>query len=244
MKQILLTFFLGFFCLCGLNVSAKDFTLTIIRTSENIGSTTGELFINGNFVCHTLELPWQNNASYISSIPAGTYTARIRYDKKDQWRVQLNNVPNRSGVQLHIGNYPSQIQGCVLVGDEVYNKENRIAGSEIAFNRLRSEFYGTTGEPISSPDVDIKVEIKYTVARTKFINEYNVEWEYAKDDIWLYGPERLVNNEYKRDLKFIYIKYRGPNTYYRFPIHGGIWEYASKKDGPWDSAEVYYRREN
>lgn len=218
-------------------VSAQnEFNILIVRTSINSKSTTGELFVNGNFIAHTLELPWENNASYISSIPAGKYTAHLRYDKNDRWRLQLDDVPDRTGVQLHIGNYPAQIQGCVLVGDEVFNESNKIEKSGTAYNRLKTEFYGSV-TPNSTPDKKILVTVKYNVSRTELSNKTGVVWRYADSNLWLQGPERLENKEYKRDLKYIYIKYRGPNFYFRFPIHGGRSEFSSQPNGPWTQAD-------
>jgi hypothetical protein len=214
----------------------SDFNILIVRTSYNSGSTTGELFVNGKFIAHTLELPWENNRSYISAIPAGKYTAHLRYDKNDKWRLQLDNVPNRTGVQLHIGNYPSQIQGCVLVGDEVFNESNKIEKSGSAYNRLKTEFYGSA-TPNTTPDKQIQVTIKYNIGRTELVNKTGVVWRHADTNIWLQGPERLENKEYKRDLKYIYIKYRGPNFYFRFPIHGGRSEFANQANGPWTQSD-------
>lgn len=221
-------------------LAQNEFDVTIVRTSYNSGSITGELFVNGKFVAHTLELPWRNNESYVSSIPAGKYKAHLRYDKKDQWRVQLDGVPGgRTGVQIHIGNYPSQIEGCVLVGDEVYNDNNKVEKSASAYNRLKAEFYGSEN-PVSTPDKEITVTIKYNVGRTELVNQTGVVWRHADSNLWLQGPEKLENREYKRDLKYIYIKYRGPNFYFRFPIHGGRSEYSSKADGPWTEADDEY----
>lgn len=247
--KILILLLIIFIAISGFRINTKskleDFTITIIRTSYNANSVTGELFANGNFICHTLELPWQNNQSYISSIPSGKYKAILRYDKNDKWRIQLENVPKRSGVQIHIGNYPSQIEGCVLVGDEVFNADNKIEKSSNAYLRLKSAFYGTS-DPITTPDVNIYVEVKYTPERTKLINNQGTIWQHADQNLWLYGSEKLENYEYKRDLNFIYIKYRGPNFFFRFPIHGGISEYSSSKNGPWEKgdSDSDFRREN
>lgn len=250
MKANQLILLLGIFsAITGFRGNAKsgseDFTITIVRTSYNSSSITGELFVNGKFICHTLELPWQNNQSYISSIPSGKYKAILRYDKNDKWRIQLENVPNRTGVQIHIGNHPSQIEGCVLVGDEVFNADNKIEKSAGAYTKLKTAFYGIS-DPNTSPDVNIYVEVKYNTGRTKLTNNQGTLWQHADKNLWLYGPEKLENYEYKRDLDYIYIKYRGPNFFFRFPIHGGISEYSSSKNGPWEKGDANsnYRREN
>lgn len=223
---------------------AADLKIKIVRTSENLSSTTGELFVNGQFVAHTLELPWQNNQSYISSIPAGTYKAILRYDKNDRWRLQLLNVPGgRTGIQIHVGNHPGQIEGCLLVGDKVVNAENRLEGSGNAYARLRTAFYGTS-TPVASPDVDVSIEIQFPPGRTQLRDAQGAVWLYDGSGKWLYGPEHLLNMEYQRDVKFIYIRYRGPHLYFRFPLFGGAHEYSSKRDGPWEPGESSVTRVN
>ena len=218
--------------------------ITIVRTSENGGSTTGELYVDGQFIAHTLELPWRNNASYISAIPAGAYPAHLRYDKSDGWRIQLDNVPGRSGVQIHVGNYPSQIEGCVLVGTGVVNSENRVEDSGAAYDRLRNAFYGSTN-PNASPLKDVIVEVRYPPGRTELRSSLGARWVYDGSGRWLYGDEALLNMEYRRDLRYVYVRYRGPNMFFRFPLFGNAVEsYASRADGPWNTGEGFYTRVN
>lgn len=217
--------------------------ITIARTSENASSTTGELFVDGRFVAHTLELPWRNNQSYISSIPVGSYTAHLRFDKSDGWRLQLDDVPGRSGVQLHIGNYPNQIEGCVLVGLAVNNAESRVELSAEAYDRLRAAFYGSVNARIS-PDKQVRVTIKYYPRATELRASQGARWVYDGSGKWYYGSERLLQSEYWRDMNWIYLKYNGPNFFIRFPIHGGrLSQFASRRDGPWSDGESTITRE-
>jgi len=91
----------------------------ISRIKEGGRQTLGELTVieNGKvlFRCNTLELPNLHNKRNVSSIPTGEYKAFKRYTRK-QWLLQLKDVPNRSGIQIHKGNFYTQIEGCVLVG--------------------------------------------------------------------------------------------------------------------------------
>jgi hypothetical protein len=86
--------------------------------------TLGELVI-GTFKCKTLELAWKDNASKISCIPEGVYQVVPRHSAKYGRHLHITNVPNRSFVLIHWGNYAgsinpktgqSDIKGCVLVG--------------------------------------------------------------------------------------------------------------------------------
>jgi hypothetical protein len=70
------------------------------------------------FSCKTLELPWKNNKRYISCIPKGTYEVIKRDSVKLKKHFHILNVPGRSDILIHIGNYYTQIKGCILVGEE------------------------------------------------------------------------------------------------------------------------------
>lgn len=90
----------------------------IIETWVNDDCTIGRLTA-GDFKCFTLELPWLFNQKNVSCIPAGSYFA-TRYKSPSKGDViLLINVENRDYIEIHAGNYTSQIQGCILVGDSI-----------------------------------------------------------------------------------------------------------------------------
>lgn len=67
----------------------------------------------------TLELPWLGNQSNVSCIPEGTYLAQYRNSPSNGDVIELKCVPLRSYIQVHSGNYISQIAGCILIGDSL-----------------------------------------------------------------------------------------------------------------------------
>jgi len=72
-----------------------------------------------DFQCFTLELPDLNNQSNISCIPDGQYKVK-KYDSPSKGNViLLENVPNRTYIEIHAGNFTRQILGCILVGDSI-----------------------------------------------------------------------------------------------------------------------------
>jgi len=77
-----------------------------------------------SFISDSLELPYVFNTQNFSSIPVGTYSAWVRSDGGKK-RIQLENVPNRSCIQIHSGNSPYQIEGCILPGDNGFEFGNR-----------------------------------------------------------------------------------------------------------------------
>lgn len=94
------------------------------------------------FKTDTLELADLGNKPQVSCIPKGIYdvlkvppTSAIPY-----LHLAIQNVPNRSGICIHTGNYNSQIRGCVLVGkgygDMNGDGELDIKNSKVTFDKL------------------------------------------------------------------------------------------------------------
>lgn len=93
-------------------------------------------------LCTSLELPWRHNETNRSCIPAGTYTAE-RYDSPHHGYpvFRLIDVPARAFIEIHIANLPSDLLGCIGVGESfgTVTKKNGetgpgILGSAVAFN--------------------------------------------------------------------------------------------------------------
>jgi hypothetical protein len=91
----------------------------ILRTYQP-KQTIGELYIDGVEFCKTLELKWQNNENNKSCIPEGTYKVvkRLAHPNRKYDHFMVTDVPNRSYILVHTGNYYTQILGCILVGDK------------------------------------------------------------------------------------------------------------------------------
>ncbi len=66
----------------------------------------------------TLELPWLDNQQNISCIPEGKYKAKKRISPGKGYEViEFIDVPDRTYIQCHFGNFTSQLLGCQLYGD-------------------------------------------------------------------------------------------------------------------------------
>ncbi len=133
--------------------------IEIVRNSINSKSITGELYVDGKYICKTLEKPDNNNAKDNSAIPEGNYGGILRYDHHDKWRIEFTGTGPRTHVQIHIGNTPDDTKGCVLVGEEVDTANNRLAKSAAAYLKLKKAFYGSEN-PTSTPNNEITVQIK------------------------------------------------------------------------------------
>ena len=89
-----------------------------IKRWYNDDCVLGRLSIN-EFHFFTLELPWLENRGNVSCIPAGTYEYFARKSHKNGNVLELRGVEDRKYIQIHAGNYTSQILGCILVGDGI-----------------------------------------------------------------------------------------------------------------------------
>jgi hypothetical protein len=110
----------------------------IERKFSSNDCVSGYLLVDGTPVCYVLELPWQNNAPFVSSIPAGSYQAFIRNDGPKGWRIQLVDVPLRDNVQIHIGNKPTDSWGCLLPGKSIAPDLCHVFGSADAMGLIKT----------------------------------------------------------------------------------------------------------
>ena len=93
------------------------------ENSNPEGATFGVFFIDDIPRFTTLELPWKENAHNISCIPEGAYTCKEVTDIKTTGGLlisrtfQVQDVPNRDGILIHVGNSTKDTHGCILIGD-------------------------------------------------------------------------------------------------------------------------------
>jgi len=91
--------------------------LLLVRSIFSPRSTIGDMSVDDDAYCKTLELPWKNNEHNVSCIPEGVYKVAIDMSSAHHQRwPHILDVPNRGGVRIDIANYPSQILGCIAVG--------------------------------------------------------------------------------------------------------------------------------
>lgn len=74
---------------------------------------------NKNLILQTfysLELPWKENKHNISCIPEGIYSVEPNNTTAHPHTYRVLNVPDRSGILIHIANYISDLRGCIGLG--------------------------------------------------------------------------------------------------------------------------------
>lgn len=143
----------------------NELFLELKRIVTNNTYTIGHLYINGEYVCDTIEdadrgLKNSMQLSEINkkkihgktAIPTGTYDIamnvkspkysdfnRYKWAKDfDGYLPRLLNVPGYEGVLIHVGNKPEDTEGCLLVG---FNKsKGMVSDSTTTFKLLMNKY--------------------------------------------------------------------------------------------------------
>ena len=114
--------------------------LTLQRIAKDKKYTLGELSIDGEKFCHTLEPTWRKlEARKVfgkTAIPAGRYPVVITLSPKfKQWLPLLLHVPNFTGIRIHAGNTSKDTKGCILVGENT--SKGTLSDSRLWVERLK-----------------------------------------------------------------------------------------------------------
>ena len=125
--------------------------LLILRDTFTDDSTIGELFVNGERFCDTLELPYRDNQRSVSCIPIGEYSVRLRYPResatRDYLHLLVQDVKNRSHILFHRGNTAKDTKGCILVGQG--SQQDIVYNSTLAMGLLIKEIINLGSENIN-----------------------------------------------------------------------------------------------
>lgn len=131
--------------------------LRLDRTFRTNKYTIGELYVDGKYLCDTLEdvvrpLPetCPNTPKGIAckckekvygktAVPAGTYEVKLSYSSRfKRIMPEICSVPHFLGIRIHKGNKTADSDGCVLVGEWDGVTEDWISNSTVNYNKLMS----------------------------------------------------------------------------------------------------------
>ena len=113
--------------------------INITRTYRKNSYTIGKLYVNGSYVCNTLEL---HDSTYYgedfvlgkSAIPVGVYTLAtcVWSPKFNDFRPRITDFKYSKNILIHEVNKPEDTEGCILVGQcpARVNSEKRKVNSE------------------------------------------------------------------------------------------------------------------
>ena len=133
------------------STEGKGINLLVIRETFTEVSTIGKLFLDGEFLCDTLENPYLNNQRNISCITEGQYKVRLRTAResatKEYLHLLVQDVPDRSLVLFHTGNTAKDTRGCILVG--IGTEQDLVKNSRLAMELLMKEILNLGGTNIN-----------------------------------------------------------------------------------------------
>ena len=138
--------------------------LTVERKWRKEEYTIGILYVNGVRLCNTLEDAVRpEKIAGKTAIPRGSYRVLMNVKSpKYQDRAwakpyggivpRLRNVPNFSGVLIHVGNTAADTDGCILVGDNT--EKGKLSNSTNRFYELMGILLSAA---LSGESIDITI---------------------------------------------------------------------------------------
>ena len=118
--------------------------INLCRFCYSDWGTFGRLSAGGR-VWFTVERPWAYNHRNVSCIPEGVYPVRMDYYHRGGYPAyELDNVPGRSEIKIHIGNTLDDVSGCVAIGMDMgwVNGKWAIKHSKVAFHDFMAAMDG------------------------------------------------------------------------------------------------------
>lgn len=102
----------------------------------------GSIYVDGDFICYSLERPWIDNAPNVSCIPEGIYDLQYhkykgRLDTYALIGETVSHYPSdkaRNLILIHPANRVEELQGCIATGTE--KKDGDMVLSIKAFRKL------------------------------------------------------------------------------------------------------------
>lgn len=128
--------------------------IEVVRSMLNPTCTIGELSIDGEFVCFTLEdVVRPEGAAKVfgrTAIPYGTYALDVTHSPHFGRELPLVvDVPGFEGIRIHPGNTEADTDGCLLVGFN--HTDGSVTESRLAFDAIfaRIEAARAADDPIT-----------------------------------------------------------------------------------------------
>lgn len=107
--------------------------LELIRHEEGESGTLGILMIQKQMAFFTLEPQDRLNKIAMSSIPSQQYLCKRWVSPKYGETFRVLDVPGRSSILFHWGNWQENTGGCILLGTTILKERRGIGNSKKAF---------------------------------------------------------------------------------------------------------------
>lgn len=115
-----------------------DDTMILNRLIFTDKSTIGELHIDSTWQCFTLELSARKQPGIKNCITPGKYEIQMQWSARFGMNTpHLQNVPDRTFIEIHPGNKPEDTDGCILLGQG--KDTDWVSNSRAAYQALISK---------------------------------------------------------------------------------------------------------
>ena len=115
----------------------------ILKRGKDDGKEVIGTLSDGSFLCNTLERPWLNNQPNISCVPKGTYQCIWSHMiNMNEDHYQIMNVPGRTSIFIHEGNFCADSHGCILLGN-TYADINKDSEPDVLSSRVTLSSFET-----------------------------------------------------------------------------------------------------
>lgn len=141
--------------------------IQIDRYADDGEATLGLLSIDGDFFCYTLEdTKRKTKVEGKTRIPPGVYPLAFREvlspltkDYREQYEffsyhIELQRVTNFDHVYIHIGNYHTDTQGCILLGSGATDFPRRMVTNS---TQAYKSFYARVKDQVSKGVAKLKI---------------------------------------------------------------------------------------
>ena len=122
--------------------------IRIRRVLSHADYTAGVIIVNTALVRVSIELPWRDNATNVSCIPAGTYRLDLKHWSPHFGECfHIMDVPDRTHCLIHAANKASELKGCIAPGRGYGNLDGEFAvlSSRNALDDIRKQFPSDVG---------------------------------------------------------------------------------------------------
>jgi hypothetical protein len=125
--------------------------VVVDRFLSDAETTISNVTVDGSFVCFGLEDEHrEKKVPKETRIPAGKYDVRLllegdhhkrystRFSDIHQGMLHLQDVPNFTGILIHVGNTDKDTSGCLIVGSQAVTEPKKLAVTQsvAAYRRL------------------------------------------------------------------------------------------------------------
>ena len=112
--------------------TSTSVTRQVLRVVRNPTLATkdahfGDMAYNGQWICFTMERK-------SVAIPTGIYLTHKELSPHFGFATPHLSVPDRTYIEIHPANYPSQLEGCIAVGTEI--DHDNLDNSRLAFDKM------------------------------------------------------------------------------------------------------------